>query len=107
MNAFNEAVASLNDRYLYWGQIVSLNSEFIIDGDVALSLLSGIFDKNTDKRKCCAIVILPTADHQDQSIDAMSTYFPAVPWEIFKTLPQAMEWVDTFMNDFASKTYSR
>lgn len=105
--AYLRACEILNEDFIYWGMIVSVNDDVILSGEVVSLLLSKILDLKTEKRKCCALVILPTIENSEKVQGITEMYLPDVPSACFDTLPQAMNWVDYFMNHFAAEHFSR
>ena len=98
---YRECVHLLNENYEYWGQIVTLNDELSVTREISELLLSGDLDENTDKRKCIGVTVLRGI--KGDSVSALVTYLPNIPHEIFDTIPEAMSWVDSFMNWYAVK----
>lgn len=94
-----EYVRVLNDNFKFWGQIISLNTELVLTAELGELLLSGQLDINTQARKCVGITVLRGVP--DDSISALTTFLPDVPFHFFNTIPEAMVWVDSFMNWYA------
>lgn len=98
---YYECIHLLNANYEFWGQIISLNDDLIVTREISEMLLSGDFDVDTHKRKCIGVTVMKGVKHDSAS--ALITYLPNIPYEVFDTIPEAMVWIDSFMNWFAVK----
>lgn len=94
-----EFINVLNENFKYWGQIISLNTELVLTSELGDLLLSGHLDATAQARKCVDVTVLRGIP--DDSVSALATFLPDVPFHFFDTLPKAMAWVDSFMNWYA------
>ena len=107
LHAYDLAKEILNRDYAYWGEIITVNTELILDMAVVEMGLAGRHEQGTEKRKCLAVTMLPTYEHADATMGRISNFFSGVPTETFHTIPQAMYWIDDYMNFYASRELIR
>lgn len=105
--AYLNACSNLDQQYEYWGQILYVNREITADDEITEYMMSEVIIRAGKKRKCCCVVILPNSGDIERIYSTIVRLLPDVPTETFKTLPEAIEWTDRYMNDFASRELAR